>query len=56
MESYRNRNWDSCLATIDALTGEWGGELDTFYSELNSRITKYKIEEPASDWTGVIAK
>jgi hypothetical protein len=56
MECYRHRQWDFCLKSIDDLTGEWGGELDTFYSELRKRISTYKIEEPGSDWTGVIAK
>jgi len=56
MERYRNRDWDNCLETIHTLTGEWGGELDTFYSEMNSRISKYKIQEPDGDWTGIIVK
>ena len=56
IEGYKNRNWDNCLAIIDSLTGEWGGELDTFYSEMNSRISKYKVADPGEDWTGVIAK
>jgi hypothetical protein len=56
MAQYRNRQWDNCLAAISTLTGEWGGELDTFYWELAQRIDGYKQQEPDSDWTGVVAK
>jgi hypothetical protein len=56
MENYKNRNWDICMENIDLLIGKWGGQLDTFYTELNSRISKYKINEPDDYWTGIIFK
>ena len=56
MKNYKLRQWDDCLKSIDSLTGAWGGELDTFYSEMSSRIAGYKIAEPAADWNGAIVK
>jgi hypothetical protein len=56
MENYKLRNWDSCLQSINSLTGAWGGELDTFYSVLSSRIREYKVAEPDDDWNGIIIK
>lgn len=56
MVEYRKRNWNYCEDTIEHLTGKWGGELDTFYSELLQRIQNLKKEELPQDWTGHVDK
>ena len=56
IESYRNQQWDKALQLIDQLTGCWGGELDSFYSTLKSRIDEYMIQNPGPDWTGIVVK
>lgn len=54
--NYRLRNWKDCQQAIIQLAGKWGGELDSFYKELTTRVDRYLIEEPAPDWTPVIQK
>jgi len=56
MAEYRKRNWRYCEDVIEHLTGKWGGEVDTFYSELFQRIQNLKQTSLADDWSGVIEK
>ena len=56
MPAYRNREWKYCEQAIAKLTGCWGGDLDTFYDSLLTRVRAYKANEPGPDWTGVIPK
>jgi hypothetical protein len=56
MAEYRKRNWLYCQDAIAHLTGKWGGELDSFYSELLQRIMKLKQTDLAEDWTGRVDK
>jgi hypothetical protein len=41
---------------LEHLTGKWGGQLDTFYQNLNQRVLGFKENDPGPDWTGVIDK
>lgn len=54
MQAYRDKNWEYCESAIKGLTGRWNGELDSFYENLHSRISNYKINPPLLDWDGVI--
>ena len=56
MANYRKRNWKYCEDAIEHLMGQWGGELDSFYIELNQRIQKYKQHDPGPDWRGAYVK
>ena len=56
MVEYRKRNWRYCEDVIEHLTGKWGGEVDTFYSELYQRIQNLKLEDLPTDWTGCVHK
>lgn len=56
IESYRNQQWDKALQLIDQLTGCWGGELDTFYQELENRIEKLKTQKLNDNWSPIITK
>jgi hypothetical protein len=53
---YRKRNWNYCEQAIEQLSGFWGKELDTFYTEMLDRVAKFKETPPDDSWTGIIAK
>ena len=38
IKEYRNKNYQYCHDAIEHLMGKFGGELDSFYEELLSRI------------------
>ena len=54
--NYRLRNWADCLEGISALKGRWGGELDSFYTDMQFRVETYIKNEPAPDWSHIILK
>lgn len=54
--SYAQRNWSFCEQAIEQLTGKWGGELDTFYTDLQARIESLKNLDLDESWTPVITK
>jgi hypothetical protein len=56
MIEYRKQNWNYCEQAIEHLNGFWGQELDTFYSNLASRIASYSNETPGDNWDGIIDK
>ena len=56
MTNYRKRNWKYCEDAIEHLRGKWGGELDSFYLELQKRIQVLKNDILDDSWTGIILK
>lgn len=56
IQEYRKQNWEYCRDVIQALTGKWNGELDTFYEELLKRIAIFEADPPTSEWTGVLER
>jgi hypothetical protein len=56
LESFGNKEWDQCEEAILELLGKWGGELDTFYTELQSRIAMLKDMDLPDDWSPIIAR
>ena len=56
IEQYRKRNWKFCKDALEQLQGRFGGELDTFYSSLESRIDEYSNNPPDETWTGDLIK
>ena len=56
MVEYRSQNWTKCEQIIKQLTGMWGGEVDTFYQTLTSRINQLKTQTLDESWTGIIEK
>ena len=54
--SYRFRDWAICQQAIDQLTGKWGGELDSFYADLQTRLDQYQQQEPPQTWTHIIKR
>jgi len=56
MINYRKRNWKYCEDAIEHLQGKWGGELDSFYSEMSKRIARLKNKVLDTNWNGAIIK
>jgi hypothetical protein len=51
---YREKQWNYCEQAIEALTGKWNGELDTFYADLLKRIAELKTINLDPTWQGFI--
>jgi hypothetical protein len=56
IHNYGQRNWNYCEQAIEQLMGKWGGEMDSFYIELLTRIEKLKSIMLDDSWTPVISK
>lgn len=54
--NYRKQDWNFCEQAIENLTGTFSGELDSFYSELQTRIDHFKENNPGENWDWVIEK
>ena len=53
---FKQRHWDYCEQAIQGLMGKWGGEMDSFYTDLLNRVNGYKQNEPPPDWDGIRTK
>jgi hypothetical protein len=56
IENYGLKNWNYCEQAIDHLIGKWGGEVDTFYTELTNRIKELKTQDLDESWSPFIPK
>lgn len=56
MDHYKTRQWHQCLADIESLRGCWSGQMDTFYDEMQSRVTGFLQQDPGQDWQPVLNK
>ena len=56
IKNYGIRDWNYCEQAIEQLMGKWGGEMDTFYVELLTRIEKLKELTLDNTWTPIIAR
>jgi len=54
MINYRKKDWNFCDQAIEQLVGKWNGELDSFYIELQRRISTYKETDPGENWDYLI--
>lgn len=54
IENYQKKNWTFCEQALENLQGKWNGEIDSFYDEMNTRVNKYKDEDPGENWDFVI--
>ena len=54
--NYRQRNWKFCEDAMQYLRGFWGGEMDTFYDEIQKRIEQFKQTDPGEAWDGIVDK
>lgn len=56
IQNYGQRNWAYCEQAIEHLMGKWGGEIDTFYLDLKTRIDRLKTLDLNDSWSPVIPK
>jgi hypothetical protein len=49
------QQWNYCEQAIQGLMGKWGGELDTFYTDLLQRVMNFK-ENPPENWDYILVK
>jgi hypothetical protein len=56
MVHYYKQDWKYCQDAIEQLQGFWGKEVDSFYENLQQRISKYQENDPGPDWDPVIQK
>jgi hypothetical protein len=52
---YGEKRWDDCLFLLDALTGRWNKEIDTFYTSLQSRVIELKDKNLDDTWSPLLA-
>ena len=55
IQYYRQQQWNYCEQAIQGLMGKWGGELDTFYTDLLQRVMNFK-ENPPDNWDYILVK
>jgi hypothetical protein len=53
---FKQQHWDYCEQALQGLMGKWGGELDTFYQDLLTRVANNKQSGVADDWDAVLIK
>ena len=56
IENYRKKDWNFCSQAIENLVGNFGGELDTFYTDLLDRVKKHKETGVSDDWEATLIK
>jgi hypothetical protein len=56
ISNYKLQEWTYCEHAIEGLMGKWNGELDSFYSNLLTRVLNYKQNPPAEEWDGTLSK
>jgi hypothetical protein len=56
IKNYSLKNWSYCEQAMEHLTGKWGGEVDSFYAELKTRIDRLKTMDLDDSWSPVIQK
>ena len=56
LEKYRKKDWAHCEQSIKQLIGKWGGELDSFYTDLLNRVQNYQEKDPGENWDGFVEK
>jgi hypothetical protein len=56
IKNYADQDWNFCEQAIEHLIGKWGGELDTFYIELKTRIDQLKTLNLDDTWSPVISR
>jgi len=54
--NYAKQDWNYCEQALEHLMGKWGGEVDSFYVELKTRIESFKNMPLDQTWTPVILK
>lgn len=56
ISSFKEKNWTLCQELVNRLTGEFNGEVDSFYESILNRIASYLENDPGDDWTHIIPR
>ena len=56
IENYQRQNWKFCEDAIEHLRGRWGGDLDSFYDDLLSRVKNFNLNGVDEGWSPLIIK
>ena len=56
IKEYKKQNWKFCEDAIEHLQGSWNSELDSFYTDLHTRVQANKTQTLADAWTGAVVK
>ena len=56
IENYAKKDWNYCEQALEHLMGKWGGEVDSFYADLQTRINYLKTQNLDDSWTPIILK
>lgn len=56
MEQYRKRNWNYCQQAILNLKGLWNREVDSFYDDIQTRVSEFQINPPPAGWDGILVR
>jgi len=56
IENYRKQNWSFCEQMIEHCQNRWGGELNSFYTDLYVRIQDLKNKELSDSWDGTLQR
>ena len=56
LTEYRQQNWEACDHALAHLVGEWSKELDSFYTDVKSRVDQFKENPPGDSWDYIIEK
>jgi len=56
ISNYGKRDWNYCEQAIEHLMGKWGGELDTFYIALKTRIDQLRTLNLDDSWSPIIVR
>ena len=56
LNGYAKEEYEYCLQCIEHLRGKFGGEVDTFYDEIELRIDDFNSNPPPEDWDGTLVR
>lgn len=56
MQNYRKKDWNFCAQAIENLVGCFGGEIDSFYADLQERINNYKENGIDETWNSMLER
>jgi hypothetical protein len=56
IKNYKIKNWEFCLQALEHLSGKWGGEVDSFYADIGTRVNTHIQHPPAAEWNPNILK
>jgi hypothetical protein len=56
IKNYGLKDWNFCEQALEHLLGKFGGEMDSFYNELKTRIELLKTQDLNDTWSPIIDK